>query len=142
MAGVNKVILVGNLGKDPEVRHLEGGTSVAHFTLATNEYYKDKQGNRVERTEWHNIAAWRGLAELAEKYLRKGQQVYVEGKIRTRQYQDKDNQTRYITEIIADEISMLGGRPQAAESTSAHPAAALEAPTTFRQEPELDQLPF
>ena len=88
MASVNKVILIGHLGKDPEVRHLEGGNSVANFTMATNEYYKDKQGTRVERTEWHNIAAWRNLAELAEKYLRKGHQVYVEGRIRTRQYQD------------------------------------------------------
>jgi len=144
MAGINKVILIGNLGKDPEVRHLEGGASVAHFTLATNEYYKDKQGTRVERTEWHSIAAWRGLAEMAEKYLKKGQQVYVEGKIRTRQYQDKDNQTRYITEIIADEITMLGSRPQATDGQSAQSngAAAPEAPQTFRQEPELDQLPF
>ena len=140
MASVNKVILIGHLGKDPEVRHLEGGTTVANFTMATNEYYKDKQGTRVERTEWHNIAAWRGLAELAEKYLHKGQQVYVEGRIRTRQYQDKDNQTRYITEIVADEISLLGSRP----GTVAQPAAtaAAEEPVTFRQEPELDQLPF
>ncbi|MBO0359875.1 single-stranded DNA-binding protein [Hymenobacter sp. BT186] len=144
MAGINKVILVGNLGKDPEVRHLEGGASVAHFTLATNEYYKDKQGNRVERTEWHNIAAWRGLAEMAEKFLKKGQQVYVEGKIRTRQYQDKDNQTRYITEIIADEITMLGGRPNAGngQNAAATNSTEAEAPQTFRQEPELDQLPF
>ncbi|WP_375435357.1 single-stranded DNA-binding protein [uncultured Hymenobacter sp.] len=144
MAGINKVILVGNLGKDPEVRHLEGGISVANFTLATNEYYKDKQGTRVERTEWHNIAAWRGLAEMAEKYLKKGQQVYIEGKIRTRQYQDKENQTRYITEIIADEITMLGGRPQVGDGqTQANgTTAAVEAPQTFRQEPELDQLPF
>ncbi|WP_022825441.1 single-stranded DNA-binding protein [Hymenobacter norwichensis] len=144
MAGINKVILVGNLGKDPEVRHLEGGASVAHFTLATNEYYKDKQGNRVERTEWHNIAAWRGLAEMTEKYLKKGQQVYVEGKIRTRQYQDKDNQTRYITEIIADEITMLGGRSNAGngQSAAATGSTEAEAPQTFRQEPELDQLPF
>jgi single-strand DNA-binding protein len=144
MAGVNKVILVGNLGKDPEVRHLEGGVSVAHFTLATNEYYKDKQGTRVERTEWHNISAWRGLADMADKFLKKGQQVYIEGKLRTRQYQDKDQQTRYITEIIADEISMLGGRPQGnngapAEGTS---NGATEPEQTFRQEPELDQLPF
>lgn len=142
MAGINKVILVGNLGKDPEVRHLEGGASVAHFTLATNEYYKDKQGTRVERTEWHNIAAWRGLADMAEKFLKKGQQVYVEGKIRTRQYQDKDNQTRYITEIIADEITMLGGRPHSNDGQSQSNAPAAEAPQTFRQEPELDQLPF
>lgn len=144
MAGINKVILVGNLGKDPEVRHLEGGISVANFTLATNEYYKDKQGTRVERTEWHNIAAWRGLAEMAEKHLKKGQQVYIEGKIRTRQYQDKENQTRYITEIIADEITMLGGRPQAGDGQAQTngTTAAVEAPQTFRQEPELDQLPF
>ncbi|QNH61857.1 single-stranded DNA-binding protein [Hymenobacter sediminicola] len=142
MAGINKVILVGNLGKDPEVRHLEGGSSVANFTLATNEYYRDKQGTRIERTEWHNIAAWRGLAEMAEKYLKKGQQVYVEGKIRTRQYQDKDNQTRYITEIIADEITMLGGRPHATDGHNSQQEAAAEAPQTFRQEPELDQLPF
>ncbi len=144
MAGVNKVILIGNLGKDPEVRHLEGGATVANFTLATNEYYRDKQGTRIERTEWHNIAAWRGLAEMAEKFLKKGQQVYVEGKIRTRQYQDKDNQTRYITEIIADEITMLGGRLHGneAQAGQAGAPAAAEAPQTFRQEPELDQLPF
>ena len=148
MAGVNKVILVGNLGKDPEVRHLESGNSVAHFTLATNEYYKDKQGARVERTEWHNISAWRGLAELAEKYLKKGSQVYIEGKLRTRQYQDKDQQTRYITEIIAEEISLLGGRPGGSPgsgngSTGSHNAATgADENVSLRQEPELDQLPF
>jgi single-strand DNA-binding protein len=143
MAGVNKVILVGNLGKDPEVRHLEGGVSVAHFTLATNDYYKDKQGNRVERTEWHNISAWRGLADMADKYLKKGQQVYIEGKLRTRQYQDKDQQTRYITEIVADEISLLGGRPQGPSAAGdANGAAVAEPQQSFRQEPELDQLPF
>ncbi len=141
MAGVNKVILVGNLGKDPEVRHLEGGNSVANFTLATNEYYKDKQGACVERTEWHNISAWRGLAELVEKYLKKGSQVYIEGKLRTRQYQDKDQQTRYITEIIAEEISLLGGRPGGATNGVATHASAEES-VSLRQEPELDQLPF
>jgi single-strand DNA-binding protein len=145
MAGVNKVILVGNLGKDPEVRHLESGNSVAHFTLATNEYYKDKQGNRVERTEWHNISAWRGLAELAEKYLKKGTQVYIEGKLRTRQYQDKDQQTRYITEIIADEISLLGGRPGANNGSTGSNTSSANGPdesVSLRQEPELDKLPF
>jgi single-strand DNA-binding protein len=140
MAGVNKVILVGNLGKDPEVRHLEGGNSVANFTLATNEYYKDKQGARVERTEWHNISAWRGLAELAEKYLKKGSQVYVEGKLRTRQYQDKDQQTRYITEIIAEEISLLGGRGGNGNANGSSNGA--DENVSLRQEPELDQLPF
>ena len=142
MAGINKVILVGNLGKDPEVRHLEGGSSVAHFTLATNDYYKDKAGTRVERTEWHNITAWRGLAEMAEKYLKKGQQIYVEGKLRTRQYQDKDGQTRYITEIVADEISMLGGRPHAEGQANGQSAEQPVEAQTFRQEPEIDQLPF
>ena len=142
MAGVNKVILVGNLGKDPEIRHFEGGRTVAHFTLATNDYYKDKQGTRVERTEWHNIAAWQGLAEVAEKFLKKGQPVYVEGKIRTRQYQDKENQTRYITEIVADEINLLGHRPQGANGAASNGNEVTEAPQSFRQEPEMDQLPF
>ncbi|WP_375419146.1 single-stranded DNA-binding protein [uncultured Hymenobacter sp.] len=144
MAGINKVILVGNLGKDPEVRHLEGGVSVARFTLATNDYYKDKSGTRIERAEWHNITAWRGMAEMAEKYLKKGQQVYVEGKLRTRQYQDKDQQTRYITEIVADEITMLSGRPAGSNGAANGAAAEDEADAlqSFRQEPELDQLPF
>ena len=132
--------MVGNLGKDPEVRHLEGGNSVAHFTLATNEYYKDKQGARVERTEWHNVSAWRGLAELAEKYLKKGTQVYVEGKLRTRQYQDKDQQTRYITEIVAEEISLLGGRPSGASAGAAQ--ASPDESVSLRQEPDLEKLRF
>jgi single-strand DNA-binding protein len=97
----------------------------------------------VERTEWHNISAWRGLADMADKFLKKGQQVYIEGKLRTRQYQDKDQQTRYITEIIADEISMLGGRPQAnGVSAETNDTAVAEPQQSFRQEPELDQLPF
>ncbi|MCC9168282.1 single-stranded DNA-binding protein [Pontibacter harenae] len=110
MASVNKVILVGNLGKDPEVRHLEGGVAVARFPIATSESFKDKTGQRQERTEWHNIVLWRGLAEVAEKYLRKGQSVYIEGKIRTNQYQDKEGVQRYSTEIVADNMTMLGGR--------------------------------
>ncbi|HSH64758.1 MAG TPA: single-stranded DNA-binding protein [Bacteroidia bacterium] len=107
MAGINKVILVGNLGKDPEVRHLEGGTAVANFTLATTEAYKDKNGQRVEQTEWHNIVVWRGLAEIAEKYLKKGTTIYLEGKIRTRSWEDKDKVKRYTTEIVADTFTML-----------------------------------
>lgn len=110
MAGINKVILVGNLGKDPEVRYLEGGTAVANFPLATSESYKDRSGNRVDQTEWHNIVVWRGLAEVAEKYLKKGNQVYIEGKIRTRSWDDKDGNKRYTTEIVADQMTMLGGR--------------------------------
>lgn len=111
MSGVNKVILVGNLGKDPEVRYLEGGTAVANFTLATSETYKDRtSGERKTQTEWHNIVLWRGLAEVAEKYLKKGSQVYVEGKLRTRSWEDKEGNTRYTTEIVGDTMTMLGKR--------------------------------
>ena len=109
MASVNKVILIGNLGKDPEVRHLEGGVAVARFPMATSETFKDKQGQRQERTEWHNIVVWRGLAEVAEKYLKKGNSVYIEGKLRTNNYQDKEGIQRYSTEIVADQMTMLGG---------------------------------
>lgn len=107
MIGLNKVILVGNLGKDPEVRHLEGGTAVANFSLATTETYKDKAGQRIEQTEWHNIVVWRGMAEIAEKYLKKGMTLYVEGKLRTRSWDDKDGHKRYITEIVGDTFTIL-----------------------------------
>ena len=112
MAGVNKVILIGNLGKDPEVRYLDNGVAVANFSLATTENYKNKEGERVSQTEWHNIVLWRGLAEVAEKWLKKGSSVYVEGKIRTRKWEDKDGNTRYSTEILGDNMTMLGGKPQ------------------------------
>ena len=111
MAGVNKVILVGNLGKDPEVRYLDSGVAVANFSLATTENYKNKEGERVSQTEWHNIVLWRGLAEVAEKYLKKGSSVYIEGKIKTRKWEDKEGINRYNTEILADNMTMLGGRP-------------------------------
>ena len=111
MAGVNKVILVGNLGKDPEVRYLDSGVAVANFSLATTENYKNKQGERVSQTEWHNIVLWRGLAEVAEKYLKKGASIYVEGKIKTRKWEDKEGVTRYSTEILGDNMTMLGGKP-------------------------------
>ncbi|WP_299991231.1 single-stranded DNA-binding protein [uncultured Pontibacter sp.] len=113
MASVNKVILIGNLGKDPEVRHLEGGVAVARFPIATSETFKDKNGERQERTEWHNIVLWRGLAEVAEKYVRKGHSVYIEGKLRTDNYQDKDGVQRYRTEIVADSMTMLTSRTEA-----------------------------
>ncbi len=109
MAGVNKVILVGNLGKDPEIRSLESGVKVASFPIATSEVYKNKEGVKNEITEWHNIVLWRGLAELAEKYLSKGNQIYLEGRIRTRQWDDKDGNKRYTTEIIGDNLTFLGG---------------------------------
>lgn len=118
MAGVNKVILVGNLGKDPEVRYLDSGVAVANFTLATTENYKNKQGERVSQTEWHNIVLWRGLAEVAEKWLKKGSSIYVEGKIRNRKWEDKDGNTRYNTEVLADNMTMLGSRNGSAELNS------------------------
>jgi len=107
MAGVNKVILVGNLGKDPEVRHLEGGATVANFPLATTENYKDKNGNRQEQTEWHNIVVWRGLADVAEKYLKKGMTIYMEGKLRTRSWDDKEGNKRYTTEVVGETFTIL-----------------------------------
>jgi single-strand DNA-binding protein len=110
MAGVNKVILVGNLGRDPELKYLEGNVARANFSLATSESYKDKNGNRVDQTEWHNIVMWRGLAESAEKYLKKGTQVYIEGKIQTRQWNDKDGNKRNTTEIVADSYIILQRR--------------------------------
>ena len=106
---INKVILIGNLGKDPEVRHLENGAVVANFSIATSETYKDrKTGEKVSQTEWHNIVAWRGLAEIAERYLKKGQKVYIEGKLKTKSWQDQDGNNRYSTEIITDNLTMLG----------------------------------
>lgn len=107
---VNKVILVGNVGKDPEVRYLEKGVAVAKFPLATSETYKGKDGEKVTATEWHNVVLWRGLAETVEKYVKKGSQLYIEGKIRTRSYDDKDGNKRYVTEIVADLMQMLGKR--------------------------------
>lgn len=105
---VNKVILVGFLGKDPELRYTPSGAAVANFTLATSERYKDKNGDSQEKTEWHNIVAWRQLAEICGKYLHKGKQVYIEGKIQTRSYDDRDGNKRYMTEIVADQVQMLG----------------------------------
>ena len=114
MAGVNKVILVGNLGKDPEIRHLDNGVAVANFSLATTESYTNKQGERVNQTEWHNVVLWRGLADIAEKYLKKGNSVYIEGKIITRKWEDKDGNVRYSTDIVADKMTMLGSKQESA----------------------------
>ncbi|MBM77479.1 MAG: single-stranded DNA-binding protein [Crocinitomicaceae bacterium] len=106
---INKVILIGNLGKDPEVRHLENGASVANLPIATSETYKDrKSGEKVTQTEWHNIVLWRGLADIAEKYLHKGDKIYIEGKLRTRSWQDQEGNNRYTTEVVADNLTMLG----------------------------------
>jgi len=153
MAGINKVILVGNLGKDPEVRYLEGGTAVANFPIATSETYKDRtSGERKTNTEWHNIVVWRGLAEIAEKYLKKGSQIYLEGKLRTRQWQDKDGNNRYTTEIVADNLQMLGRKDDGA-STSTPASSNTNTAPAAKQTPstpseidnstnEVDDLPF
>ena len=115
-SSVNKVILIGNLGKDPEVRHLESGVGVANFSIATSETYKDRNsGERVSQTEWHNVVLWRGLADIAEKYLKKGDKIYIEGKLRTRSWQDQQGNNRYTTEVIADNMTMLG---KASEKTA------------------------
>ncbi len=121
MSGVNKVILIGNLGKDPEVKYLDNGVAVANLSLATSENYKNKDGEKVTQTEWHDIVLWRGLAEVAEKYLKKGSSVYIEGKLRTNKWVDKDENTRYKTEVLADKLTMLGrsqNQEQSSESTS------------------------
>lgn len=155
MAGINKVILVGNLGKDPEVRALESGVKVAQFSLATNESFKDKEGNWQEHTEWHNIVVWRYLAEKAEATLHKGTQIYLEGKIKTRQWTDQNNATRYTTDIIADKFILLGKKGdnqnmpplptesdyQAAPATTQKTQEVNESQTTNTDMPE-DDLPF
>ena len=147
MAGINKVILVGNLGKDPEVRYLEGGIAVANFPIATSETYKDKNsGERKTSTEWHNIVLWRGLAEIAEKFLKKGAQIYVEGKLRTRQWQDKDGNNRYTTEVVGDNLQMLGKKDDSISNNNVTPAVASnnspKAETDDNISPEIDDLPF
>lgn len=111
MSGVNKVILIGNLGKDPELLNFEGGNVVANFTLATTEVFRDRNGYKVEQTEWHNIAMWGKLAEIAGKILRKGAKVYIEGRIKNRSWEDKEGHKKYITEIVADNFTLLGPRP-------------------------------
>lgn len=107
MSGINKVILVGHLGKDPEIRYLEGGVSVSSFPLATSETF-NKDGRKIEQTEWHNIVMWRGLADVAAKFLQKGKLVYIEGKLRTRSFEDKEGHKKYTTEVVAENFTLLG----------------------------------
>ena len=118
MRGVNKVILIGNLGKEPDLQYLEGNIAVAKFPLATTETYKDKSGTLISQTEWHTVVLWRGLAELAQKYLHKGSLVYIEGRIRTRNWEDKDKNKRFSTEIVGDNLVMLDKRKDQAENNS------------------------
>tara|TARA_Y100000385_G_scaffold279483_2_gene329214 strand:- start:1219 stop:1674 length:456 start_codon:yes stop_codon:yes gene_type:complete len=151
MAGVNKAILVGNLGKDPEMRYTPNGVAVCSFPMATSDTYKDRTtGEKITQTEWHNIVIWRGMAETAEKYLRKGSQVFIEGKIKTRSWEDQQGQKRYTTEVVADVMQLLD-RPNSNPGTaaiqpnaesSAKPvttSTVAEAPATT---PNADDLPF
>lgn len=112
MRGVNRVMLIGNLGRDPDLQHLEGNIAVAKFPLATTETFKDKNGNLVSQTEWHTVVLWRGLAELAQKYLHKGSLVFIEGRLRTRNWEDKDKNRRFSTEIVGDNLVMLDKRKE------------------------------
>jgi single-strand DNA-binding protein len=140
MSGINKVILVGNVGKDPEVRYLEGGVAVAKLSLATSESYKNKEGNKVDQTEWHNVVMWRGLAEIVEKYVKKGQLLYIEGKIRTRTYGEENNK-KYFTEVVADQMTMLGGKRE--DYGSMHiESRPIETPLPSAATEPADDLPF
>src|SRR5258705_8588185 len=143
MSGVNKVILLGRLGKDPEARTLESGAMVVNFTIATSEVYKDRvTGERKEITDWHNVVLWRGLAETASKYLHKGDQVYIEGKMRTRSW-EKDNVTRYTTEVIGDSMTLLGGKQGGGnlEKSATQPAGQPEY-SKASTDSATDDLPF
>lgn len=152
MAGLNKVMLIGNLGRDPETSVYEGNVKRVTFTLATSETYKDKSGNKVTQTEWHNIVCWRGLAEIAGQYLKKGMQVYVEGKIRTHSWED-NGVKKYATDILADTFQMIGPRnaneggeqsapPAASSDHASAPAAPAQPSSAPAVTPEEDDLPF
>lgn len=141
MAGVNKVILVGRLGADPEIRYTPSGAAVANFTLATSENWKDKDGNKQEKTEWHKIVVFSKLAEICGQYLNKGKQIYIEGRIQTRQWEDRDGNKKYTTEIVANQMQMLGSPSQGQKQAA--PAGAGGAPRAGENDPpELDDIPF
>ncbi|MES2515098.1 MAG: single-stranded DNA-binding protein [Bacteroidota bacterium] len=140
MAGVNKVILVGNLGKDPELKYLEGNIARANFSIATSEYHKDKSGNKVEQTEWHNIVVWRSMAESADKLLKKGTQIYLEGKLQTRQWIDKDGNKRNITEVVGESFLVLQRKEN---TTAANPNTTEDTNNVnFEDLGKKDGLPF
>jgi single-strand DNA-binding protein len=134
MPSVNKVILMGNLGRDPEVRFMPNGDAVCNFSIATTDSWKDKAGERQEKTEWHNIVMYRRLAEIAGEYLKKGRPVYLEGRLQTRKWQTKEGQDRYTTEVIADSMQMLGGR-DGAPTQESQPSSQPEARDEFDQTP-------
>ena len=133
--GINKVILIGNLGQDPELRYTGCGTAVCNMRIATSESYKDRDGNQVENTEWHTVVAWSRLAEICGEYLKKGRQVYIEGSLQTRQWDDKDGNTRYSTEIKAREMQMLGGRDGGGSGGGGDDNSFDQSPRPQRQTP-------
>ena len=135
---LNKVLLIGNAGRDPEVRHLESGVVTATFSLATTEKFRDRtSGEMKEQTEWHNIVCWRNLAEVAEKYVRKGTQLFIEGRIRTRSYNDSNGNTKYVTEIVADNMQLLGRKSDnpAAQGQTGGWQGQTSRPSTYQQQP-------
>ena len=141
--GINKVILVGNLGADPETRYMPSGSAVTNLSVATSESWKDKQtGEQKERTEWHKVAMFNRLAEIAAEYLRKGSQVYIEGKIRTRKWQDRDGNDRWTTEIIADEMQMLGGRGGGGSAPMSSGGQGQSSPPSPPSDDFEDDIPF
>jgi len=141
--GINKVILVGNLGADPETRYMPSGSAVTNLSIATSEQWKDKQsGEQKERTEWHKVAMFNRLAEIAAEYLRKGSQVYIEGKLRTRKWQDRDGNDRWTTEIIADEMQMLGGRGGGGSAPMSSGSGPSSAPPQPPSDEFDDDIPF
>ncbi len=142
MAGVNKVILIGNLGKDPELRYTPGGQAVASFSLATSEKWRDKDGVMQDKTEWHNIVVWGRQAEIAKEYLAKGRPVYLEGRIQTRSWDDKDGNKRYTTEIVVQRMQFLGGRDQAGSGGGTGEGKPPEPPPANDISGEDDDLPF
>tara|TARA_R110000868_G_scaffold293684_2_gene554174 strand:+ start:405 stop:848 length:444 start_codon:yes stop_codon:yes gene_type:complete len=147
MSGVNKVILIGHLGADPEIKTIESGSKVTNFSIATTERYKDKEGNPVDKTEWHNIVMWNKLAEIAEKWLKKGSQVYLEGSLRTRSWDDQNGNKRYTTEILARNMTMLGGAGGSSSGGGQAKAAAPQQNQVNEPQPSSlddidDDLPF
>lgn len=139
---LNKVMLIGRLGKDPELRYTSGGVAVANFSLATSENWKDQDGNTQERTEWHNIVMWAKLAEIAGEWLKKGQRVYLEGRIQTRNYDDKNGVKRYVTEVVATDLIMLGGGKGADSGAGSGGSQASTVNEPEGQTQEKDDLPF
>jgi|OM-RGC.v1.025169789 single stranded DNA-binding protein (ssb) len=140
---LNKVMLIGNLGKDPEYKALEGGSSLARFPIATSESYKNREGQSVTQTEWHNIVVFRGLAEIAEKYLKKGDKVFIEGRINTRSWKDDKGDLRYTTQILGDQLTMLGGnRSEASPKAEGQSHSGASTGPDLNSGPKEDDLPF